>query len=143
MPLLGIVLAFVRQRPLPVKICLGLCAGYLGLGILQHARALQAQRQLATTRGHPIERADEMPTLGNNDEWRALYVYPNKIYSDRIRVGWWSARQVREGWSLPLVDEKELSAAERERDTRRSFERFAWFSDHWVARSPLDGMLDA
>jgi hypothetical protein len=34
-----------------------------------------------------------------------------------------------------------LSPEERARDTRRSFERFAWFSDNWVARSPTDPVV--
>lgn len=136
--LVGVSLAFLRQRTLPVRICLGLGALYLGLGAVQHARALAAQRQVAAARGHALERVEVMPTLANNVVWRALYVYQGKIYSDRIRVGWWSAPQVREGWSLPLAGRSHLSPAERARDTRKSFERFAWFSDHWVARSPLD-----
>jgi hypothetical protein len=45
---------------------------------------------------------------------------------------------VREGATLPVVKAKGLTAAEKARDARRSFERFAWFSDGWVARNPGD-----
>jgi hypothetical protein len=45
---------------------------------------------------------------------------------------------VVEGWSLPLVGEVDLTHAERTRNRRNSFARFAWFSEGWVARKPAD-----
>ncbi len=111
---------------------------YLGFGAVQHERALAAQRELAAARGHVIQRAEMMPTMANNVVWRGLYVHEGRIHSDRIRVGWFSGATVREGWSLPLAGAGDLTATERARNTRRSFERFAWFSEDWVARSPGD-----
>jgi inner membrane protein len=123
-------------------VSLGLCAVYICFGVVQHERAGRAQSRLAAARGHAIERAEVMPTLGNNIVWRTLYMHRGMIYSDRIRVGWWSQPLVREGWSLPQLHEKALSAEERARNRRHSFERFAWFSDQWVARNPAEpGMI--
>lgn len=139
--LVGVIVSLVQQRVLPVMVGLGIGAAYVALGTGQHERAARAQRQLAAARGHIVDRCEVMPTLANNIVWRALYAHQGKIYSDRIRVGWWSKPRVREGWSLPLVDINNLSPGERARDSRRSFERFAWFSDHWVARSPTDATL--
>jgi inner membrane protein len=139
--LLGLIFALVRQNAQPTLISLALCLGYIGLGAVQHARAQNAQRQLAASRGHTIERFEVMPTLANNLVWRALYIHSGRIHSDRIRVGWFSKPTFRAGWSLPLVRKEELSSAEIARDRRRSFERFAWFSDHWVARSPHDAAV--
>jgi inner membrane protein len=136
--LLGVVGAVVRQRVRPAALGLTLCAAYLGLGVVQHQRASRAHHELASLRGHTVERQKVMPTLANNIVWRALYEHAGKIYSDRIRVGWWSEPLVREGWSVPMIDKSDLSPEERARDTRRSFERFDWFSDNWVARSPTD-----
>ena len=136
--LIGLISAVVRRRVRPAIVSLGLCAAYIGFGVVQHERAARAQHQLAASRGHAIERFEVMPTLANNIVWRTLYTYRKRIYSDRIRVGWWSKPVVREGWSLPRLDEGMLSAEERTRDTRRSFERFSWFSSQWVARSPTD-----
>lgn len=79
--------------------------------------------------------------MANQLVWRALYVHAGRIYSDRIRVGWLSGATVREGWSLPLVRAEALTEAERTRNRARSFERFAWFSDGWVARSPADASV--
>jgi inner membrane protein len=139
--LAGLTWALVRQRVSPAGIALTVAAAYLAAGGVQHARATKAQEALARSRGHTVERGEVMPTLGNNVIWRALYAHEGRIYSDRIRVGWFSAATVREGWSLPLVRESDLTPEEISRNERRSFQRFAWFSEHWVARSPRDAAV--
>lgn len=139
--LIALVVALVRQRPKIANIGLTLAALYIGFGAIQHNRARSTLRELAAARGHTIERMELMPTLANNLVWRALYLHLGTIYSDRVRVGWFSAPTVRPGWSFPLVQPSDLTAAETTRNRRRSFERFAWFSDHWVARSPADPTL--
>jgi inner membrane protein len=136
--LMGLVLALVLKQIRFAALALAVGAAYLVLGGVQHARAAAAQKQLAARRGHTIERFEVMPTLANNLVWRALYVHAGKIYSDRIRVGWFSGATVVEGWALPLVTETELTEAERARNQQRSFERFNWFSEGWVARKPGD-----
>ena len=136
--LVGLVVALGWKKVRAVTVALLVAAAYLILGGVQHARAAAAQKQLAERRGHTIERFEVMPTLANNLVWRALYVHGGNIYSDRIRVGWYSGATVVEGWSLPLVTEAELTEAERARNQRRSFERFNWFSEGWVARKPGD-----
>lgn len=137
----GLGLALKRQRLRPVGLALGFAALYLSLGGVQHARATAAQRQLAEQRGHVVKRTEVMPTLANNLVWRALYVDQGQIYSDRIRVGWFSRPTVVPGWALPVVTAAELSPAERARNQRRSFERFTWFSEGWVARKPGDATV--
>jgi inner membrane protein len=83
-----------------------------------------------------------MPTLGNNIVWRSFYLAAGHIYSDRIRVGWFGAESHRTGTSLPLATSHALTQFEREANERtRGFERFAWFSQGWVARSPLDATV--
>lgn len=136
--LFGLTWALLKQRFLPVSAALIACALYLAFGVVQHARATAAQHALASARGHRIERFEVMPTLGNNIVWRALYLHDHRIFSDRIRVGWFSPAQVREGWSLPWVRTTDFSVSEAGRNAHRSFERFAWFSEDWVARSPAD-----
>ena len=115
--------------------------GVRGVANVEPIGPHEAQQVLATARGHRIERAEVMPTLSNNIVWRALYEHENRVFSDRIRVGWFSDATVREGWSLPLVDLGDLSSAESARNQHESFERFAWFSDEWVARSPADSSV--
>lgn len=137
----GLFLTLKRRRPRPALIALTVAVAYIGFGAVQHARATSAQRTLAAARGHTIERFEVMPTLANNFVWRALYIHDGHIYADRIRVGWFSAPTVREGWSLPLVQLDDLTPAEAARNQRRSFQRFAWFSENWVARNPADASV--
>lgn len=139
--LAGLGWALIRRRARPSVTALAACAAYLALGSWQHARALEAQRHLAAARGHTIVRSEVMPTLANNLVWRALYEHDGRIHSDRIRVGWFSGATVREGWSLPVVRAADLTPAEVARNRRRSFERFSWFSEDWVGRSPADPAL--
>jgi inner membrane protein len=118
---------------------LGFCVAYLALGAAQRARAHAAQSALAASRGHQVERSEVMPTLANQLVWRSLYLHEGRIYSDRVRVPWLGAATVREGNSLPLLTRRDLSAAESSREgPLRSFERFAWFSEGWIARAPAD-----
>ena len=127
-----------RQRNWAVAGLIFGCA-YLTLGGIQKARCARVQSELARQRGHTIERAEIMPTLANNLVWRTLYLTDGKIYSDRIRVGWFTGAAVREGNALPLATAEDLSPLETEGNRlTRGFERFAWFSDGWVARSPSD-----
>jgi inner membrane protein len=140
---IGVAWALLRQTLRPAILALAFAGGYLALGRLQHARAIAAQRTLAAERGHRIERFAVMPTFANNVIWRALYLHRGAIHSDRIRVGWFSSAKVREGWSLRQVRTSNLSAAEKSRDSRYSFARFAWFSNGWAARSPTDASVIA
>ena len=136
--LIGLITALMGRRAKPARAALVVAGAYLMFGCVQHARAGAAQRELAAARGHSIARHEVMPTLANNIVWRALYLHDGRIYSDRIRVGWFSTARAREGWSLPRVQSGQLTPRESARDTRRSFARFEWFSDGWVARSPAD-----
>jgi inner membrane protein len=121
---------------------LGFCTAYLAIGAGQKARAHAAQTQLAAARGHLQERSEVMPTLANHLVWRSLYLHDGRIYSDRIRVPWLGAATVREGASLPLVTRGDLSPVEAARNgPLRSFERFTWFSNGWLARAPGDAAV--
>jgi len=137
----GLIVALVRKKVHFTRAALVFVACYLTFGGVQRARAAALQRDLATTRGHQIERFEIMPTLANNVVWRALYICDGKIYADRIRVGWFSTATVREGWSLPQITAANLTEAERQRNQNQSFQRFNWFSEGWVARSPDDDSI--
>ncbi len=139
--LTGLVVALRRARPGAALAGLVVAAAYLGLGVVQHGRAIGAQARLAAARGHTPERIEVMPTLGNLLVWRALYEHGGQIHADRIRVGLAGDATVRDGWALAKVVASDLTPAELARDQRRSFARFAWFSEGWVARSPGDASV--
>jgi len=132
----GLAWALTVQRRRPVLAALAVAAAFVVVGGVQHGRAVAAQQRLAAARGHAVDRREVMPTVANNLVWRALYLHRGRIHSDRIRVAWFSPPTVADGWELPEATQADLSAAERHRDRRRSFERFHWLSEGWVARSP-------
>lgn len=134
----GLLLGWRQKNARWVMAALIFSAAYLVLGGIQQGRAAAVQASLAERRGHKIERFAVMPTLANNLVWRTLYECGGEIYSDRIRVGWFSGARIVEGWSLPVVKAQDLTADEQARNVRRSFERFNWFSAGWVARKPTD-----
>jgi inner membrane protein len=136
--LTGLVVALVRMRPGAASVGLVVAAAYLGGGVRQHYRAVEAQAILAASRGHTPERFEVMPTLGNVLVWRTLYECEGRIYADRIRVGLTGDATVRGGWALTKMVASDRTSAEQVRDQRRSFARFTWFSEGWVARSPSD-----
>ncbi|HEY1172871.1 MAG TPA: metal-dependent hydrolase [Verrucomicrobiae bacterium] len=137
-----LIIGVVRQKARFVQTGLVWGAAYMLLGVWQHQKALDAQAQLALQRGHGMEKREAMPTMANNTVWRSLYLAKGQLYSDRIRVGWFSGATVKEGTHLPLVTVKELTEAESTRDGKaKAFERFTWFSEGWVARSPVDATV--
>jgi inner membrane protein len=139
-PLALLLIAGLKfQRRLLVAGGLAFCGVYLAVGGVQRERAAFAQRFLAEQRGHLIERSELMPGFANNLVWRGLYEFDGRIYSDRVRVGWFSAPMVCEGKSLPRATLDSLTPFERSRNEGHSaFERFSHFSNYWVARSPFD-----
>ncbi|HKT68929.1 MAG TPA: metal-dependent hydrolase, partial [Terriglobales bacterium] len=129
----------LRRSGRAANIALIFAVAYLGFGAAQHMRAKGVQRKLATARGHSMLRSEVMPTLANNVVWRSVYLADGRIYSDRIRVSWFAPGTARPGLSLPLLTASELTVAEQKANrVHRGFDRFAWFSDGWIARAPGD-----
>lgn len=138
---LGVTLwiAIAKRHFVVIRAGLIFAAAYITLGGIQKGRALRGLSLLAQQRGHAIERAEVMPTIGNNLVWRSLYLCKGEIHSDRVRVGWFSPPAFRHGTALPLTTVETLRPVELEANQlKRTFNRFAWFSDGWVARSPYD-----
>jgi inner membrane protein len=136
---LGLIMGVVKKRRFYTVASLVFCGIYLTAGGIQKMRAMNAQEKIATARGHTIERTEVMPTLANLAVWRSLYLSGGQLYSDRIRVGITAPTMFREGSSLPLMTTKLLTDVEAKGNrVTHAFDRFAWFSGHWVARSPFD-----
>jgi inner membrane protein len=139
--LLGVVLAWRRRRALPAVAGLAWAAAWLGLGVVQHARAASVQVELARARGHEPVRARVDPSLGNNVLWRAIYVADGRIHADAVRVPWLGRPTVRTGGSAPLAAAAELAAlpAAAPAATARAVRTWAWFTDGWMTRSDGPG----
>lgn len=132
--LLGVAAALVTGRGRPAGIALALALAYLGLGIVQHDRALVVQEAIATHRDHAIERGRVTPALGTLLLWRSTYVHEGRIHADGIHVPFRGAPGVRVGTSRPRFGPEDVPAGlpDPER-AERVFDRFEAFADGYTA----------
>lgn len=135
--LVGVALAAVRATRVPALAALVVCLLYMGLGAVQHERAMDVQARIAQLRGHRPVRGDAFPTIGNNVVWRSLYEAGGMLYADRIRVPWFGAPQWTTGNGVAAVREPDLPPEHRASPRIvADYRRFAWFSMGWVAYAP-------
>lgn len=132
-----------RRRAWPAGAGIIACLLYLGLGIHQRDRALDAQRAVAAIRGHTVVRGAAFPGFGSNLLWRSLYLSGDgRLHMDRLRVPWRGAVTWRAGAQVDRLTFEDLPATVRsDARLRRDFWRFWWFADGWVARSMLDSAV--
>jgi inner membrane protein len=132
--LVGVVWAARARSNTPARAALAATLAYLGFGVVQHARALDAQAAIAASRGHVIERGAAFPAIGSNLVWRSLYRVGDTYHADRIRVSWLGATSWQAGTTMAAVNPAAFARAPDR--IRRDYARFAHFSDQWVAPDP-------
>ena len=139
MLLIGLVFAVRRGSRFPAAVALVLSVAYVGTAAWQRERALDMQVRIAAARGHPLDRAEMFPTVGNPLLWRSVYQSGDILYTDRLRVVSSAATSWKQGSTVELLLEKDLPpqvlADER---VRRDYARFNYFSAGWVARATGD-----
>lgn len=135
MLLAGLVWSVLKKSRWPALLGILGVLTYTGMAAWQQARGLAAQAEIASTRDHEIARAKMFPTVGNVLLWRSVYESEGVLHTDRIRAGGeitWKA-----GSSVALAPLTSLTPAERGNErVVRDYQRFARFSDGWVARAP-------
>lgn len=132
--LAGLIWSVRRRQPRWAVAALGFSTLYMGLGAMQHGRAVAVQRELAATRGQEIVHGRTLPTPLNLVVWRSVYEADGRIYADAIRLPLFAAPAVRPGASTPLVTADTLAARGPLSDEARAvFERFRWFADGFTA----------
>ncbi len=122
----------IRRRRQVVRWGLTLAAAYLLLGVMQHQRAEAVAQELASSRGHVVERLIVKPTIANLVLWRALTVTDDRVYADAVRVGVGSSR-VYPGTSARRYHPDSLDGPPA---VRRDVQRFVRFADGVVVRHP-------
>lgn len=131
--LAGLLDGWWRRSVTPIRVGLAAAVLYLGLGGVQHHRALEGQRMLAASRGQTIQRGRAMPTLGNVLVWRSVYESGGQLYADAVRTPLLGRTQVRPGDSLPRFTGPTLALEEQ---AAADLAVFLWFADGYV------GVLD-
>lgn len=133
--LAGVIGAFATRRRIAVT-ALTLAVAWLAIGFVQRERATAAQTRIASQRKDPIQRGAVFPTIGNTLVWRSIYATTSgALRIDRIRVPWFGSPTYAAVTTVPSIARDEVRGDAR---TLRDFDRFAWFSDGWVARAPAD-----
>lgn len=130
--LTGVIRGWRGNNPVASRVALLLAGCYLLLGWFQHDRAQQEMFNVATARGHSIERALVKPTLGNLLLWRSIYEAGGRFYVDAVRIGITETR-VFTGESADRFHQDSASAAPPENSTLAAdIKRFVDLSDGFV-----------
>jgi inner membrane protein len=136
LPLIALIgLAALRQRPALARWALVWALFYPSVGLMQRERAVAAGWQLAAERGHQPLRLEAKPSFGNLIVWKIVYETQDYYYIDAVRVVTNSA--VYAGERLhKLVLERDLPWLDPNSQQARDIERFRWFSNGYIAKSP-------
>jgi len=91
---------------------------------------------LAAERGHVPLRLEAKPSFANILVWKVVYETATNFHVDAVRT--WPSTVVYPGSSIPRLDtQRDLPWLDPASQQARDVERFAWFSNDYVARDPL------
>jgi len=131
-----IVLSFVKRQPRYAQFALVWALSYMALGLWQRNEAIEAGRILAEQRGHQPLRLEAKPSFANILVWKVVYETNDAFYVDAVRTGF-SPKVFPGEHVLKLVLERDMPWLDRNSQQARDIERFAWFSNGYVARDPV------
>jgi inner membrane protein len=138
----GVIVAFWKRSLRAVAAGLVLSSAYMGLAVVQHGRAATLQRDLLAARGvtDPVN-PRVLPQLGAIVVYRSVYIHERRIYADALRPTLFGKGYVKPGGSVPALDAADLRPFPPPPGVTQDFDRFAWFADGYVARSPSNPQL--
>ncbi len=134
----GILISLKKKHRVFVSIFLVLAASYMLSGFYQKSRVMQVSQELISQQGHHAERLLVKPTLGNLWLWRSVYQYENHYYINAIRLNPFSGEaRIFPGKTIEVFnsDQNRLDIP-KDSVLQNDIERFAHFSDHYLAFHP-------
>ncbi len=133
LPIILFIALSVRKKSLLLsKVGLVWAISYLLVGLLQNNRAVSAGHELATSRGHKIDRLEAKPGFANLLIWKTIYESQGQFYVDAVRVG--LTDKVIPGKSIQKLDPlTQLSWLDPKSQQALDVERFKWFSNDYLA----------
>ena len=139
LPLIALVITGVLKRnPLFPRLAFIWALVYLGLGVLQRDRAVEAGWELAKSRGDEPLRLEAKPGFGSLLLWKIVYETEDKFFIDAIRV--LNTTRVFPGESIEKLNlKKHFAWLDPDSQQAKDIERFRWFSNQYLAvdkRSP-------
>lgn len=134
-----LIVAYIWKVSGACRMALVFVVGYLMFGASQNEVVIQTVRALSIERGHfGAKRLTAKPSIGNLALWRGMYEYDGYIYVDAIRVSYLGTEtRIYEGERALKVDVEALKEQlSQDSVLARDLERFARFSDGYLARHP-------
>lgn len=134
LPLMAALVLSIRRRS---RACLfagvGWAACYLGLGFIQHERALSMGEAIVEARGHQPLRLEAKPGFGNIVVWKVVYETGERFYVDAVKPGLLQQR-VWQGSSVRKLDiGRDFPWLNRSSQQWRDVLRFDHFSNGYLA----------
>ncbi|MBP79350.1 MAG: metal-dependent hydrolase [Deltaproteobacteria bacterium] len=130
--LIFIALSIYKKSLLLSKMGVIWAIGYLLVGVVQRDRAVSVGQELASSRGHTIDRLEAKPGFANLLVWKTIYESDGQFYVDAVRVGFKS--KVIPGKSIKKLDPStQLSWLDPQSQQALDVERFKWFSNDYLA----------
>jgi inner membrane protein len=109
---------------------------YSVLGVVQRERAESLGWQLVQQRGHQAVSVEAKPSFANIMVWKIVYTTDTHFYVDAVRIGW--RGRYYQGHSVPRLDlQRDFPWLENSSQQARDIERFRWFSNGYIAVSPM------
>ena len=109
---------------------------YLGLGLIQRDRAVEAGWELAAKRGYDVIKLEAKPSFANLIVWKIITTTADDYYVDAVKVGL-TKKTFFEGSSVPKFDiNRDMPWLDKNSQQAKDIERFRWFSNGYIAMSP-------
>lgn len=115
-----------------------MAVAYLGLGAIQHQRALTAAQELAAERGQTADRVLVKPTMANILLWRSLAINGTSVSIDAIRVAPLGNTRVYAGTTAQLIVPETWSDLPQGSRAFSELQRFHGYSDQLLTAHPRD-----
>ena len=139
--LTGVIVGLVSRRRMVLAVCLLLAVFYLIMGLYQRDQIYSINADIAEQRGHNAQRVLVKPTLGNLFLWRSIYLDNGTYYIDAIRRNPFTGSiTIFQGESVAQFSLNEINVKPKS-ILYQDIERFAYFSDQYLARHPKQADL--
>ena len=133
--LIGVLLSARLRSPVYARLALVWALSYMALGLWQRNEAVRMGHDLASERRHMPMRLEAKPSFGNILVWKVVYETDDRFYVDAVRVGF--SPRVFSGTSVQKLDiQRDMPWLRQDSQQARDIERFRWFSNGYIARSP-------
>ncbi len=135
--LIGVIWSARTRSTRGARVAWVFVLAYLGVAMLQHGRAMDAQVTLAKARGDVIVRGRALPQPASLLVYRSVYESDGELIADLVRPGLASGVTVIPGHQrVPLLDVRKVPRPREPERLARVLERFDAFADGYTAYAP-------